>query len=86
MCSSTGRWKKGSACLALARNIARASRISFFAAEFHTLYKRELKAHDPVRVTLQLLDFDEKRLHFYMELRHAREGWIAATTEVSACT
>lgn len=54
---------------------------SFFAAEIHTLYKRELKAHDAVRVTLQLVDFDEKRVHFYLEIRHATEGWVAATSE-----
>jgi acyl-CoA thioester hydrolase len=54
---------------------------SFFAAEVHTCYKRELRMHDAVRVTLQLLDFDEKRLHFYMEIRHARDGWVAATSE-----
>src|SRR3712207_6206259 len=33
---------------------------SFFAAETHTVYKRELTAGDSVRVTLQLIDFDEK--------------------------
>jgi acyl-CoA thioester hydrolase len=54
---------------------------SFFAAEIHTLYKRELKLRDPVRVTLQLVDFDEKRVHFYLEIRHATEGWVAATSE-----
>jgi acyl-CoA thioester hydrolase len=54
---------------------------SFFAAEIHTLYKRELTVRDHVRVTLQLIDFDEKRLHFYMEIRHAEEGWVAATCE-----
>ncbi|MFL4993582.1 MAG: thioesterase family protein, partial [Microvirga sp.] len=54
---------------------------SFFAAEVHTLYKRELKVSDLVRVTLQLIDFDEKRLHFYMEIRHATEGWVSATSE-----
>ncbi|NIX76446.1 thioesterase family protein [Microvirga terricola] len=54
---------------------------SFFAAEIHTLYKRELKMRDPVRVTLQLVDFDEKRVHFYLEIRHATEGWVAATSE-----
>ena len=51
---------------------------SYFAAEVHTLYKRELKVERPVRVTLQLIDFDEKRLHFYLEIRHATEGWVAA--------
>ncbi|HEY8380682.1 MAG TPA: thioesterase family protein [Microvirga sp.] len=54
---------------------------SYFAAEVHTLYKRELKLGDSVRVTLQLIDFDEKRLHFYMEIRHATEGWVAASSE-----
>jgi acyl-CoA thioester hydrolase len=54
---------------------------SFFVAEVHTLYKRELKMHDSVRVTLQLIDFDEKRIHYYMEIRHAAEGWVAATME-----
>ena len=54
---------------------------SFFAAEIHTLYKRELKARDQVRVTLQLIDYDEKRIHYYMEIRHAAEGWVAASME-----
>jgi acyl-CoA thioester hydrolase len=54
---------------------------SFFVAEIHTRYKRELKMHDRVRVTLQLVDFDEKRIHYYMEVRHAEEGWVAATME-----
>ena len=54
---------------------------STFAAEIHTLYRRELKAADTVRVTLQLIDFDEKRMHHYLEMRHAVEGWVAATCE-----
>ncbi len=54
---------------------------SFFAAEIHTLYKRELRAEDSVRVTLQLIDHDEKRLHYYLEIRHAVEGWVSATSE-----
>lgn len=54
---------------------------SFFLAESHVLYKRELKADAFVRATVQLIDFDEKRLHYYMELRHAAEGWISASSE-----
>ncbi|SDQ88579.1 acyl-CoA thioester hydrolase, partial [Rhizobiales bacterium GAS113] len=34
-----------------------------------------------VRTTLQLLDFDDKRLHYFMEMRHAHDGWLAATSE-----
>jgi acyl-CoA thioester hydrolase len=57
---------------------------SYFTAEVHTVYKRELKVTDTVRVTLQLVGFDEKRLHFYEEIRHATEGWVSATCETLA--
>jgi acyl-CoA thioester hydrolase len=54
---------------------------SFFTAEAHVRYLRELKTGDPVRVALRLIDYDEKRLHLYAELHHATEGWISATSE-----
>ena len=37
---------------------------SFFVVESHIRYRRELRENDPVRVTLQLLAFDEKRIHW----------------------
>lgn len=54
---------------------------SYFTAEVHVRYVRELGPADPVRVTLQLLDFDEKRMYFFQQLFHAEEGWISATSE-----
>jgi len=54
---------------------------SFFTAEAHVCYVRELSAGKPVTVTLQLIDFDEKRAHFYQELHHADEWWLSATSE-----
>lgn len=54
---------------------------SFFTAEVHVCYLRELSAGMPVVGTLQLLDFDSKRAHFFQELRHADEDWISATSE-----
>ena len=54
---------------------------STFTVEVHLRYLRELHANDPVRVTFQLLDFDSKRLHFFKQLFHATEGWVAATSE-----
>lgn len=56
-------------------------RHSFFTAEAHARYLRELNAADPVRVTLQLLDCDAKRLHFFQRLFHATDGWVSATSE-----
>ena len=51
-----------------------------YTAEFHICYLRELHLDDPVTVTLQLIDYDEKRFHFYQEIWHA-DGWCAATAE-----
>ena len=59
-------------------------RASTFTAEAYTAYRRELTLEDAVRVTLQLVGHDEKRLHAYLEIRHADEGWVAATCEVLA--
>src|SRR5690349_5925076 len=56
-------------------------RHSTFAAEVHLRYLRELHVGDPVRVTFQLLGHDAKRLHFFEQLFHAHDGWMAATSE-----
>jgi acyl-CoA thioester hydrolase len=54
---------------------------STFTAEAHVRYLRELQDGDPVRVTLQLLDYDAKRIHYFEQLLHATEGWVSATSE-----
>jgi acyl-CoA thioester hydrolase len=54
---------------------------SFFLVESRIRYRRELTLDNPVRVTLQLVDFDDKRLHYMMEIRHAVDGWLAAACE-----
>jgi len=59
----------------------RTRRQSWFTAEAHVRYLRELHAGDPVRVTFQLIDYDTKRMHFFEELLHAGEGWLSATSE-----
>lgn len=54
---------------------------SYFTAEVHTRYKREIGLDDPLRVTVQLVDHDSKGLHGYQEIRHAEHGWVGATSE-----
>lgn len=56
-------------------------RLTSYTAEIHVCYVRELHLGDPVHVSFQLIDHDEKRLHHYAEIRHV-EGWLAATSEV----
>jgi len=54
---------------------------SMFALEDHMTYQRELEKGDPLRITLQFLDFDEKRVHYFLRMYHADEGYLAATME-----
>jgi len=42
----------------------------------------ELREGDELRFTTQLLGFDEKRIHYFHEMLHAGEGYLAATNEL----
>lgn len=55
---------------------------SYFTAELHTRYLRELTVNTAVRTTMQLLDADDRRVHAYFEIHHLAEGWTAATCEM----
>lgn len=54
--------------------------LSFFTAEIHVCYLRELHQGSQVTVSTQIIDVDDKRVHVFQEMRHA-EGWLAATSE-----
>jgi acyl-CoA thioester hydrolase len=54
---------------------------SFFLVESRIRYRQELAPTDKVRVTVQLVAFDDKRLHYCMQIRHALHGWLAASCE-----
>ena len=45
---------------------------STFTAETHTLYEREVRVGERVRVVPHLLGADAKRLHYFHEMFHAR--------------
>jgi acyl-CoA thioester hydrolase len=66
--------------LGLGSAYARERKLTTYAAEVHICYVRGLHLGDSVTVTFQLLDYDEKRLHAYQEIRHT-DGWLAATAE-----
>lgn len=65
----------------LGHDYLKATGHSYFTAEIHTVYRRELPVDEQVRVTVQVIDHDEKRLHAYLEIRQLQEGWVAATCE-----
>ena len=54
---------------------------STMTAECHVRYLREVKLGDPVNVSVLIVAADEKRIHYFEELRHATEGWVSATSE-----
>ena len=55
-------------------------RLTTYAAEVHVCYVRELHEGAEVTVSVQILEFDEKRIRYFQEMRHA-DGWLAATSE-----
>jgi acyl-CoA thioester hydrolase len=54
---------------------------STMVAEMHVRYLRELRPSDSVRVSVQLLAYDAKRIHLFEQLLHATENWGSATSE-----
>lgn len=54
---------------------------STFALESHLNFLREVRAGDPLRFEARLLDVDHKRIHFYQEMFHAEQGYLAASYE-----
>ena len=57
---------------------------SYFTLEAHITYLQELPPDAPVTATLQILDFDSKRIHCFQELYHAEENFLSATSETMA--
>ena len=56
--------------------------VTTFTAENHVTYLRELHEGAPLEISAQLLAHDRKRIHSFFRMRHATEGFLAATCEV----
>jgi acyl-CoA thioester hydrolase len=52
-----------------------------FVLEAHVTYQREVMNGDPLRFTFQLLDWDDKRMHYFLAMYHADQNFMAATSE-----
>jgi acyl-CoA thioester hydrolase len=68
--------------IGLSRSYKAAHGVMTFSLESHVTYRRELREGDELRFTTQLLDFDEKRIHYFHQMLHAGEGYLAATNEL----
>ena len=59
----------------------RDTRGSTFAVETHVTYQQELKEGELYYVTMELLAYDEKRIHQFQRMYHAEEHYLSATAE-----
>lgn len=67
--------------LGLGRSSAETGGGSLFSLEHHNCFLKELGADTPLEISLQLLDWDIKRLHYFMRLRARDTAVLAATSE-----
>ena len=57
---------------------------SCFTAETHTVYEREVRLGEKLRVQTWLLGADSKRVHYFHELFHVESGERSAVQELMA--
>ena len=67
--------------IGLTRAHRREHGVTTFCLEAHVTYAREVGKGDPLRFTTRLLAYDEKRIHYFHEMYHATEGYLASTNE-----
>lgn len=68
--------------LRLGKDYLKQANCSTFAVEMNVSYVREVHEGDPLAFRTWLLGHDAKRLHYYHEMYHADEGWLAAGCEL----
>lgn len=54
----------------------------YAVVETHVNYLDEVREGDPIKITTQLLDADQKRFRLFHTMYHAEKGYRAATNEV----
>lgn len=67
--------------LGIGERYTRSGAGSCFTLEVHLHYLNELALGDEVEVHFHLLDYDQKRLHFFEQMYHREQGYLAATSE-----
>ena len=55
---------------------------SMFTLQWAIAFEREVGRGAPIAVSHQVLDYDAKRIHYFGFMRHAEDGFLAATHEM----
>lgn len=69
--------------LGLGDDYRQQTRSAPFLLEMHTTYLREMGQGVGFKVTFQLLEFDQRRLRYFLSMYHAEEGYLVATVETA---
>lgn len=72
------------AALGIGWDYVRRDARSLFTLAMNVDYLRETRAGDPLAIATRLLDHDHKRIHYFHEMRDARDGALVATNEILA--
>ncbi|ORE95558.1 thioesterase family protein [Acuticoccus yangtzensis] len=67
--------------MGLGRDYRAQHHASIFNVETHVVYRREVAAHDKVRVSFHLVGRDAKRLHAFQTMVRMEDDQLAATSE-----
>ena len=84
MCSGTQPMHSSATSASTPRTSTAVS--SMYTVETHIRYLAEVAALEPLDVHTQVLGADEKRLHLFHALAHARTGESLATGSICCCT
>ena len=73
--------------LGLGEERAKTTAISTMALESHITYDQEVSLGQDVEIRMQLVDYDHKRIHLYLEMSvKGSSGYLASTLEqISMC-
>ena len=67
--------------MGLSREYKRRTNSATFIGDVHIAYRREVREGDRLRFTGRIVACDAKRVHYWLEMFHADEGYLAATAE-----
>ena len=56
--------------------------VATFTVESHATYERELREGDPFAISTRLLDWSDRKVHYFHSMHHESEGYLAATNEL----
>ncbi|MBA4791908.1 MAG: thioesterase family protein [Pseudomonadota bacterium] len=69
------------ALLGFGLQYSRTHRSTFATIEMQVRHLRAVGGPGPVRATVRLEDYNERRLHLFLQLHQADEGWVFAVSE-----